>query len=146
MEKTEINNGSMSLTIPEGFSPAMQDKKDNWIVKNEELHVMYNITWKKIPLFPKVSLDKAISNTARQIGKQIPSFAMNQDNISHTIGGQQALGFRYSYTTDGINMTSEYLLTEHNKFYYAFICLGRTESFDDHYEIFEKMLSSVELK
>lgn len=76
MRKENINNGMITLTLPEGFHVMTKeemvsfngkDVKNNWAAKEEERHLVYNIVWNKVPfLTAGVSVEQMLSTIELQ--------------------------------------------------------------------------------
>lgn len=150
-----IFGGAVSILLPEGFLEMSEQEvtqaggrscNNGWTARNAGQHMMVEITWSKVPLFGSgVPLNSVVANTERTLQKRCGNYRKLKE-MKTVISGQEASGLRYTYTAQGIEMESEYILIKYQKKYYAFSLLARMESFEEQYPVFEKMLDSVELR
>ena len=153
MEKIEINNGKLKFERPRDFRIfSRRDfealnrsfKGNEWACKSEEKHFLFDITWKKVPMLGgNAPIEKVAKNTEKTVAKRVPVYGKVED-VKRYIAGQEAAGFRYTYVVDDIEQMAEYIVVKIDGDLYAFSCIGRTETFDNYYNTFAKMLDSVE--
>ena len=153
MKTTEIKNGNIVLGISEGFLElSFQDiekmgrtpEKNSWSIRNEKEHLILEIAWKKAPFFSDfVKMETTAHFTEDRISKMIPTYKKESD-IKKEIDGEEACGFRYSYTVSDINMMADYLVLKHEKKYYSISWIARKDTFSESYDIFDSMMQSFE--
>ena len=151
--KYQIEEIGIAIDIPEDFKRLTSEDvknmtgksdKDEWVVKSDERHAIFDIVWKKIPFLSKnVAVSKTARATERRMKKRINGFAKINDT-TRTVAGNDAAGFVYSYTAGNIDMKSEYLLIKYHGNFVAFSILSRAEGFDDNYKIFDDMIKNIE--
>ena len=148
----QIINGEVAVTVPEGFKALSEQEVrawnpkaygNNFVMRNEQDHLAIIVSWKKTNFLNKnMPLSKVIDTTKDNLKKADPSF-QTVENITTSLAGKEAEGFRYTYSVQDTEQTGIYLLTKYNHTLYAFAYIARSNNFDEQYHSFEEILNSA---
>ena len=131
-EELEINY------IPEGFHVMDSEElsslkayggQPNWCIKDPERHIIITVSWKKSGFAALLtssgevarSMEKHISKASEPFGYELQGF------ITRNLGEKTTDGFCYTYTAQGIPMTTETHSLKNKKMFYYINIYMRTE-------------------
>ena len=131
------------LTCPEGFRELTQKERDklnmpgggeSLCLANEAEHIMVSIGWKDVNALAGLLLHiiPPVTSTEAAVTQSMSKFGYRRETmLRRTIGGQEAKGFRYTYTAGGTDMVGESYVVRQGRsltFFHAYLRAERRES------------------
>lgn len=150
-----IINKEMHLTCPEGFHVMTEEELDklNFIAKGDcevlsdpERRIMISVGWRSAKGISSLLLrpNDIIRNEAKTVAQANKNLNFRMgDYTESVVGGENANGFRYGYTTDEIDMAVETLVLKHNKKFYYIHFYSREDMMDENKPLWEKVLKDI---
>ena len=148
-------NQELNISFPEGFH-VLNDEERRGLrfiengpgvcVSDPQRHILVSISWRTIGGFAALLLNTGdaamkmesnISEAMKSYGYQLGGF------IDKELDGLRAVGFRYDYQSQDIDMTAEAYLLKKGKVFYYFYVYARTEGKDDSLSVWETILNSI---
>ena len=153
METITVNE--LVIPCPEGFH-VLDEKERSRLnfteggagecMSDPQRHIFVSAGWKKIGLFSSLLLkDQDIINSMKaSIGKSMSQFGFQEGgSIKRTVGGREAEGFCYTYTTQGVAMYGETLVMKAGKTLYNFHFYAREQLKAESIPVWENLLKGV---
>ena len=156
MAETEsVVNEELRIPLPDGFY-VMGDEERNssskgqtapaWVMKNEERHFMFTVSWKAVPALASFLLgpkDMA-KNMMKRYGDAAEGAGYSFGELRKIIiGGEKAYGFPYSYVAEGIDMCGDSIVIKKKKTFYFFHTFYREEMKEESEKLLEEIYSSI---
>lgn len=156
--KTKTINEALTFAYPDDFEEMSEaeigsmphyGEAPQFVIRNAERHIIVSVGFKEINGFSAMVLNtKDIAKkTKSEIGKVMKesSYELIAD-VSESIGGKTAEGFRYRYMVQDVDMSSESLIVKEGKDLYYIQCYYRTALSEDSLPVFEEMLKNSSWK
>jgi len=153
----QVINDTYSLEIPDSFVlipeedlvKLSQGRGDpfNWGARDPESHAMILVIWKRYPgILSLLANPKDMVRRNEQMTQK-----MYEGHDYHLLeffsiqaGDEQAEGYRFSYTAEGVSHVRNNFLVKDGKTVYAFICAGRAENAEADRATFLAVMESLE--
>ena len=104
-----------------------------------------SVALRKLSLLERIAdTTTAVRATELNIQKLLPTFEKEAD-LTETIAGTEAVGFRYHYTAQSTLQTSEYYLLKYAGFFISISCTTRASDFDRNHPVFRSLIESIRL-
>ena len=150
-----VINGEMRIPLPEGFH-VMSDEEiisiskgqtaPAWVMKNNDTHFMFSVSWKAIPALAAFLM--GAKDMAKTMHKR---FGAAAGDAGYTIGeireimigGVKAYGYPYSFVADGIAMCGDSIVVKKKKTYYFFHTYYREEMKEENEALLEEIYSEI---
>ena len=151
---TEITANELNLSFPEGFremnDAELTDFKAHktsraFYLADPGRHVVVSGGWTK-SVFVALLADEeeAAKKAERNIRGPMRAYGYQLEGFSKSeIGGKSASGYRYHYTSRGIEMTGETFVVKNNKVLYYLNLYARTEFLEESLKVWQDILDSA---
>lgn len=154
-ETENVLNDEMRVPLPEGFH-VMSDEERNsiskgqkapdWVMADEERHILFSASWKAIPAFASFLLgakDMA-KNMKKRYGEAAESAGYTFGEIRKImIGGEKAYGYPFSYEAEGVAMCGDSIVVKKGKNYYFFHTYYREAMKEESEKLLEELYGSI---
>lgn len=146
-------NNECRIEIPQGFRVLAEEERNKMsfakdgegvCLHDEQRHVLISIGYKKAGLASLLVKPKDVVKTfEKNIAKAMKPFGYKlEDFKERQVGDKCFEGFRYSYSTQGIDMAGESLIGKNNKtFYYMHVYVRA--NMPDGFDVWDEMLNGV---
>ena len=155
MEQLTIGK-RFALTCPEGFRPLTGEEKDRLHMPEsddslgliwEEGRTVVSLGWKEVNAFAGLLLRilSPVTSTEASVNQAMAGYGYKRETrLSREIGGQQAEGFRYTYTAGDSPMVGETYVVRQGRslvFFHGYI---RGDRRDEYLAQWNGLLDAVE--
>lgn len=156
MNNTITINNTLTLSYPEGFyvmDPAEREKlpvvgkSDFASIKDPDRHILIAADFKPLGRLASMFMNArdAAGNTWETIRKPLRSCGLREYGaVCADMGGEQAEGFSYGYTVQGIDMFAQYLAVKRGKVIYALHFFVREALREEGLKIWNEILSALQ--
>ena len=155
MNKQTVND-TFSLQIPDSFEPVSAEELHSlsrssdpyrWGVRDRENRRMILVLWKQYPaLLVRIAGLKTIVSRNEQLTRKV--YEGHDYRLlgfsSLQAGDEEAEGYRFSYSTEGVTQVMNSFLVKDGSTVYSFLCCGREENADADQETFRQILGSLQ--
>ena len=142
----EAADGFKVMTDEEISAVSSGDASKRWGLWDKERHVMILADWKKYNglLLGLTNISKIAARNEELNRKLYGNYGYKPEGtIKRAIDGQEAEGYRFSYTVEGTEQSASCLLVRYKKTVYRFIVNGRTENRERDEEILKHVLNTA---
>ena len=146
-------NNECRLELPQGFRVLTEEERNKLsfakdgegiCLHDEQRHILISIGYKKVGLLSFLVKPKDVVKTfEKSIAKAMKSFGYKLEEFKEKqVGNKCFEGFRYAYSTQGVDMAGESLIGKSNTtFYYMHVYVRATML--DNFDVWNETLDGV---
>ena len=157
MQNTVLNE-VLEISYPDSFRIMTAEeisqlnyykKAPNWCIKDEENHILINISWKKAGVLSSLILNEKdmIKSMDKCLSRQMQSYGYKSRGYkTEVISGKKAQAYSYTYEVGGTGMTGESISVKKGRMFYFIYTYARTENEETNAKIISDILASLSFK
>lgn len=154
---TAAINGELSLSYPDSFHVMDADEMTQafsvaspqmWAIWDTENHMIVSVVWQNSNklIAGLASTKSLIERVEKSTAKTYRADGYTMDGYFTTsVCGNDAMGFRYSYTRFDVEQAGEVLLFKHGAACYTVYCVERAELAEQTHALFDGIVSSMSI-
>ena len=154
-ETENVLNDEMRIPIPEGFYVMSDEERNsiskgqtapNWVMADEDKHILFSVSWKVIPKIASflLSTKDMAKSMKKRYGEAAEGAGYNFGEIRKImIGGEKAYGYPFSYEAEGVAMCGDSIVVKKGKTCYFFHTYYREAMKEENEKLLEELYGTI---
>ncbi|MBE6514076.1 MAG: hypothetical protein E7Z69_03130 [Thermoplasmata archaeon] len=152
-----VVNGEVSVEVPEGFSILGKDEldglyadsnPDRWGMADEGRGMILSVFWHRNGALMSsiASVEDACRSTEMRLARRLGPYGYSLEGFyMREVCGQDARGFRHSYSANGVDRVCEVTLFKSGRVFYTVYCYSTAEGEQGNRPVLSAVVDSMSL-